>query len=102
MTAVRGSSFFMERLLPFNATLEGAELYSKYHNTTKSIFPAYLEEIRGMAEGAHLTYSEVCQLSQNVSWGRYKTSTVEFEWMFGPSCAIKSNTISPRKALTPR
>ena len=63
MSAIRGSSFFVERLLPFNATLDGAELYSKYHNVAKSTFPAYLEEIRGMAEGAQLTYSEVGQLS---------------------------------------
>ena len=59
MTAIRGSSFFTERLLPFNATAEGAELYSKYHNTAESSFPDYLEEIRGMATGAQLTYSEV-------------------------------------------
>ena len=58
-SAIRGSTFFMERVLPFNVTSEGGALYSKYHDTAKSSFPQYLEEIRGMAEGVNLSYSEV-------------------------------------------
>ena len=59
VTAIRSSSFFMDHLLPFNVTVEGAELYGRYHDIAASSFSAYLEEIRGMAEGARLTYSEV-------------------------------------------
>ena len=59
VAAIRGSSFFMERVLPFNVTSEGEALFSKYHKTAESAFPEYLEEIRGMAEGTNLSYSEV-------------------------------------------
>ena len=59
MTAIRGNSFFMERVLPFNVTSEGEALFSKYHKSAKSAFPEYLEEIHGIAEGTQLSYSEV-------------------------------------------
>ena len=59
MTAVRSDTFFMERILPYNKTAEGSALYSKYLNTAQSSFPQYLDEIKGMSEGSHLSFSEV-------------------------------------------
>ena len=61
LTAIKGNKEFIETILPYNATIEGAAIYADYHRWAEVNFPEYLDEIRGMAEGAKLTYSEVCQ-----------------------------------------
>lgn len=45
-------------MLPYNASSEGAELYASYLESAQA-FPAYLDEIQGMADGVELSFSEV-------------------------------------------
>ena len=64
MTAIKNNTLFTEKVLPYNSTGEGAAVFNNYHLITEFSFPEYLDEIRGMAQGAQLSYSEVGQLSK--------------------------------------
>ena len=52
------NTFFKEKMLPFNASSVGGELYASYLESAQA-YPDYLDEIRGMADGAELSFSEV-------------------------------------------
>ena len=49
-------------LKPFYETAEGYEIVTNFYNTVNSIFPLYLEELRGIADGAHVNFTDVCEL----------------------------------------
>jgi len=57
--AMKNSTFFNTRMLPYNRTKEGSALYSSYYNVVLRTFPDLLEEVKGMADGANVTFSEV-------------------------------------------
>ena len=57
--AMQNNTFFNTRMLPYNRTKEGSALYSSYYNVALRTFPDFLEEVKGMANGANVTFSEV-------------------------------------------
>ena len=59
LSTMARNSFFNEKMLPYNLTSEGAELYNSFLDSSARAFPAYLEEIRGMADGTNLSFSKV-------------------------------------------
>ena len=61
LTAMQNNSFFNNKMLSYNATAEGRALYSSYYHTVLHTFPLFLDEVRGMADGAKILFSKVSQ-----------------------------------------
>ena len=67
LTAMQNNSFFNNKMLSYNATAEGRALYSSYYHTVLHTFPLFLDEVRGMADGAKILFSKVSQsVSQSI------------------------------------
>ena len=64
--AMQNNTFFNTQMLPYNRTEEGSALYSSYYNVVLRTFPDFLEEIKGIADGANITFSEVCPVMSAV------------------------------------
>ena len=85
LSAMDNNTFFREKMLPYNASSEGGELYASYLESAQA-YPDYLDEIRGMADGAELSFSEVKVLAMHsimsfikmelqILLGRYNSSS---------------------------
>ena len=61
ITAMQNNTFFTNVMLPYNATEAGSRLYSSYYKVVFRTFPEFLQEIAGMANGANISFSEVCK-----------------------------------------
>ena len=59
LAAMRNNTFFNNRMLPYNQTTEGSSLYSAYLDTASKMYPQYMNELRGLADGAQMQFSEV-------------------------------------------
>ena len=53
------NSFFNSKMISYNSTTEGSALYTSFYKTVSSSFPLYLDELRGMADGANISFSKV-------------------------------------------
>ncbi len=56
---MQSNTFFNNKLLGYIATDEGAGQYSGFLATAEKHYPQYVEEIRGMASGANITFEKV-------------------------------------------
>ena len=59
---MNSNSFFNDVMLSYNQSESGRELYSSFYDVVHSGYPDYLDEIRGMADGVGLPFSEVKKL----------------------------------------
>lgn len=59
---MQNNSFFNTKMLTYNSTAEGSALYRSFYHVVASTFPQYLDELRGMADGANITFSKVMWL----------------------------------------
>ena len=57
--AMQNNTFFTSKVLPYNKTQDGAALYAGYLHSAESLYSQYVEEIRGMADGAKIAFDEV-------------------------------------------
>ena len=57
--AISSYTFFKKRVLAYNQTEAGAVTYSSLLGAAQEHFPQYLDEVRGMADGAGLDFSLV-------------------------------------------
>ena len=53
------NTFFNNKMLPYNRTTEGSALYSGYFDTAIRVYPQYMAELRGIADGSQIPFSEV-------------------------------------------
>ena len=58
LTVIQNNAFFAE-MISYNHTADGSALYTTFFQTVASTFPQYLEELRGMADGANVSFSKV-------------------------------------------
>ena len=56
---MKNNTFFNEKMLPYNQTTEGSLLYLEYFDTASKRYPQYMDELRGMADGSQIPFSEV-------------------------------------------
>ena len=56
---MKNNTFFNDRMLPYNQTTEGSSLYSAYFDIASKRYPQYMDELRGMADGTQMKFSEV-------------------------------------------
>ena len=59
LKALQDSTFFNESILPYSQTPKGSALYSLYLATATARYPEYIEELRGIADGAQTPFSKV-------------------------------------------
>lgn len=71
LTVMQGNTFFNTKMLFYNSTAEGSALYMSYYNIVASTFPKYLEELRGMADGASIAFSKVMRPTQQLVCGEH-------------------------------
>ncbi|XP_078619725.1 beta-alanyl-dopamine/carcinine hydrolase-like [Branchiostoma floridae x Branchiostoma japonicum] len=50
---------FGKLLLPFFGTTEGRHVYEGYLQVAQSVYPQYMEEVQGMAEGAEVSFEHL-------------------------------------------
>ncbi|TYZ65765.1 hypothetical protein PybrP1_012634 [[Pythium] brassicae (nom. inval.)] len=50
-------------LLPFHATPDGQKLYAQYLDTHTTVFPDYVDELRGIAEGSAVPFETIFLLN---------------------------------------
>ena len=60
VAVMKDNSFFNSKMLSYNSTAEGSHLYTTFYKTVAAKFPHYLDELRGMADGANISFSKVC------------------------------------------
>jgi hypothetical protein len=68
VTVMGASSFFNSKMLAYNSTPEGGALYASFHRTMARTFPQYLDEIRGMADGANISFSKLFLWNMMFEW----------------------------------
>lgn len=56
---MENNTFFNTKMLSYNSTAKGRALYSSFYHVVAHTFPQYLDELRGMADGANTTFSKV-------------------------------------------
>ena len=59
MRSMQNNTFFTSKVLPHNKTQDGAALYAGYLHTAESLYPQYVDEVRGMADGAKIAFDKV-------------------------------------------
>ena len=74
LTVMQSNAFFHDKMLPFNQTAEGSSLYSLFLATATQIYPQYVSELRGMADGAEMPFSEVFSSAVSSILGQCVTS----------------------------
>ncbi len=63
---MENNTFFNRRLLQYMATDTGDSQFRGYLATAEQHYPQYVDEIRGMASGANITFNKVlCELIVN-------------------------------------
>ena len=60
LTVMNSDSFFNSEMLSYNSTAEGSSIYTRFYHTVATLYPQYLDELRGMADGANISFSKVC------------------------------------------
>ena len=50
---------FHDVMLPFSHTDEGREMIDRFLTTCQQVYPNYVDEIRGIAEGAGIMFMDV-------------------------------------------
>jgi hypothetical protein len=68
LTVMQSNTFFNSKMLFYNSTAGGSALYSTYYHTVASTFPKYLDELRGMADGAGLSFSKLFLWNMMFEW----------------------------------
>lgn len=68
LSAMTNNTFFNDRMLPYNQTTEGSSLYSAYFDTASKRYPQYMDELRGMADGTQMKFSEVFLWNLKYEW----------------------------------
>ena len=59
---MENNTFFNSRLLQYITTDTGDSQFKGYLATAEEHYPQYVDEIRGMASGANITFNKVLQL----------------------------------------
>lgn len=59
LTVMDNNTFFNSKMLSYNSTAEGKSLYGRFYHTVAAAYPGYLDELRGMADGANISFSKV-------------------------------------------
>ena len=59
LTVMDSNSFFNSKMLSYNSTAEGGAVYSRFYHSVATAYPQYLDELRGMADGANISFSKV-------------------------------------------
>lgn len=59
LTAMANDTFFSGEMMAYNQTASGSSLYSSYLKTASTIYPQYMEELHGIADGSQIPFSKV-------------------------------------------
>ena len=59
LTVMQHNTFFNSVMLPYNSTADGNALYTSFYQAVDREFPFYMDELRGMADGTNVSFSEV-------------------------------------------
>eukprot|EP01095_Lingulamoeba_sp_RSL-Kostka_P016579 TRINITY_DN8161_c0_g1_i1.p1 TRINITY_DN8161_c0_g1~~TRINITY_DN8161_c0_g1_i1.p1 ORF type:complete len:376 (+),score=92.34 TRINITY_DN8161_c0_g1_i1:284-1411(+) len=56
-------SFQLQDLINFNQTNDGKYIYESFYNTHDELYPNYIQELKGMAKGSNVDFSELFLLN---------------------------------------
>ena len=65
-SAISNNTFFSKKIQPYYQTAEGKELYDSFLKVIQFWYPQYLDELRGLADGAGVPYDTVYDAQVNM------------------------------------
>ncbi|CAI8008523.1 hypothetical protein GBAR_LOCUS5833 [Geodia barretti] len=68
LTVMDSNSFFNSKMLSYNSTAEGGAVYSRFYHSVATAYPQYLDELRGMADGANISFSKLFLWNMMFEW----------------------------------
>ncbi|XP_013410380.1 uncharacterized protein LOC106173714 [Lingula anatina] len=56
---VERDGFLQKTLVPYYNTADGNRVFQRYLHASETVYPQYIEELRGIADGAQLDFNQV-------------------------------------------